>query len=141
MIRHAQEIKDFSEPIKKEIRNLRLEKRKCARASIHVPVAWVSLDSKDRSSGQTKGIVRNVSQTGLKIEAVKDVSSDRLRLAFVDLNQNVAKIYGKVVFSQKTASGTYKIGVQLQGNKADIIQFISRLVRFHYYTKNKKQID
>ena len=83
----------------------------------------------------------NVSQTGVRIDANYDVSSDRLKLAFVDFNKSIAEITGKVVFSQKTPSGTYDIRVQLQGNKPDIIQFVSRLVRFHHYTKKKKCID
>jgi hypothetical protein len=90
---------------------------------------------KDKPLGRYKGIVRNVSQTGLKIEAENDVSSDRLKLRFVDFNKSTAEITGKVAFSQRTPSGTYKIGVQLQGNRLDIIQFVSRLVRFHHYTK------
>jgi len=137
MIRHAHKINDFSEPTKKENKALHLEKRKCARVSIGVPVSCVSVDSKERPLDQNKGIVKNVSQAGLKIEAENDVSSDRLKLAFIDLNKCIAQIAGKVVFSHKTPSGTYKIGVQLQGNNPGIIQFVSKLVRFHYYTKKK----
>ena len=137
MIRHAHKINDFSEPTKKENKALHLEKRKCARVSIGVPISLVSVDSKDRPLDQNKGIVKNVSQTGLKIEAENNVSSEKLKLAFVDLNKRIAQITGKVVFSRETPSGTYKIGVQLQGHKPDIDRFVSKLVRFHHYTKKK----
>jgi hypothetical protein len=138
MIRHAFKVSDYSEPAREEKRALHLEKRKCARVSIGVTISCVSVDSKDRPLDQNKGIVKNVSQAGLKIEAEKDVSSDRLKLAFVDLNKRVAQITGKVVFSRETPSGTYRIGVQLQGHKPDIVQFVSKLVKLHHYTKNKK---
>jgi hypothetical protein len=140
MIRHAFKISDDADSTRKEKRSLHLEKRKCARVSIAVVVSCVSIDSKDRPLDQTNGIVKNVSQAGLKIEAEKDVSSDRLKLAFVDLNKRVAQITGKVVFSRKTSSGAYKIGVQLQGHKPDVVQFVSKLVRFHHYTKKKNAL-
>ena len=140
MIRHAFKISGYSESTRKENNALHLEKRKCARVSIGVPISCVSVDSESKPLDQNKGIIMNVSQTGVRIDANYDVSSDRLKLAFVDFNKSIAEITGKVVFSQKTASGTYDIRVQLQGNKPDIIQFVSRLVRFHHYTKKKKCI-
>jgi len=128
-------ISAVSEPTMKAKKPLRLEKRKRSRVSIRVPVSCVSVDSKDRPFGRNRGIVKNVSQTGLKLEAEKDVSSDRLKLAFMDFDKNTAEITGKVVFSRKTPSGTYQIGVQLQGNRLEIIRFVSNLVRLHHYTK------
>jgi len=139
MIRHALKINGASQSTTKVSKALHIEKRRCARVSVGVTVSCVSVESQDRLLDQNKGIVKNVSQAGLRIEAENDVRSDKLKLNFVDLNKSLAEITGKVVSSQKTPSGTYKIGVQLQGNKPDVIQFVSRLVRFHLYQKNKKK--
>jgi c-di-GMP-binding flagellar brake protein YcgR len=135
MIRHALKSIGFSDPIRKENKPLRLERRKYARVSIGVTVSCMSSDSKPWPLAQVKGIVKNVSQTGLKLEAEKEVGSNRLKLAFEDSNKNISEITGRVVFSTKTPSGTYNIGVQLEGLKPAIVQFVSRLVRFHHYTK------
>jgi hypothetical protein len=136
MIRHALKISASSEPAMKAKKPLHLEKRKRSRVSTRVPVSCVPVDSEGRPFGRNRGVVKNVSQTGLKLESEKDAGSDRLKLAFTDSDNNTAEITGKVVFSQKTTSGTYQIGVQLQGDRLDIIRFVSNLVRFHHYTKN-----
>jgi hypothetical protein len=135
MIAHAPKINGSSQTVVIENTKLHIEKRKCSRVSIRVPVSCASLDSKDRLLDHNKGIARNVSQAGLRIEAEKNACSDRLKLAFVDLNKNSVEITGRVVSSHKTAEGTYKIGVQLQGNKTDVIRFVSKLVKFYHYTK------
>ena len=135
MIHQAQKISPFPESASKENHALHPEKRRCARVPVCVPVSCTSFDSRQQSSSQNKGIVKDVSQTGLRIEAGSDLRSEKLKLAFVDANKAVVEIIGKVVFSQKTTAGMYKIGVQLQGNKPDIIQFVAKLVRFYHYTK------
>jgi hypothetical protein len=135
MIGHALKINGSSQTVAKDKTKLHIEKRRCSRVSIRVPISCASLDSTDRLMDHNKGIASNASQAGLKIEAEKNACSDRLKIAFVDLNKSRVEITGKVVSSQKTAAGTYKIGVQLQGNKPDIVRFVSKLVKFYHYTK------
>lgn len=137
MNRRAMRIVSFSESAIRKAKPLHIEKRRCARVAVGFPISCVSLDSKGKPCDQNKGIVRNVSQKGLKIEAQSDVRSDQLKLTISAFDKNIAEITGKVVFSQKTPSGTFKIGVEFEGNKPDVIRFVSRLVRFHHYTKSK----
>ena len=115
-----------------------IEKRKNARISIYVPISCESLDSESKPLDHNMGIIRDISQSGVGIETNSDVSSCRLLLAFVDLNNNIAEIAGKVVFSKQTSCRTFKIGVELQGNQLDIMEFIKKLVRV-YNNKKKKR--
>lgn len=115
-----------------------IEKRKNTRISIYVPISCESLDSESKPLDHNMGIIRDVSQTGVGLETNIDVSSDSLLLAFVDLNNSIAEIAGKVVFSNQTSCGTFKIGVQLQGSQLDIMEFIKKLVRV-YNNKKKKR--
>ena len=114
-----------------------IEKRKNARIAIYVPISCESIDSESKPLDHNMGIIKDVSQTGVGIETNTDVSSDRLMLAFVDLNNNITEIAGKVVFSKPTSCRTFKVGVQLQGKQSDIIEFIKKLVRYHNNTKKK----
>ena len=141
MIRRLLKISGHSEPAKKESKRLHLEKRRCARVPIGLPISCVSVHSDSRPLDRNKGIIKNVSQTGVRIEAENDVRSDRLKLTLAASDQKIAEINGKVVFSRKTPSGNYRIGVHFQGNKPDIIRFVSRLVRYHHYAKNMKCLD
>ena len=135
MIAHSLKINGSSQTVVKEKTKLHIEKRKCPRVVINITISCASIDAKDRFLDQNKGIVKDVSQAGLRIEAEKNACSDRLKLAFVDLNKGLVEIIGKVVSSQKTPAGTYRIGVQLYGPKPDAIRFISKLVKLFHYTK------
>lgn len=138
MIGHALKIQRSSQAVAKETPKLHIEKRHGSRVSIKVPVSCASLDPQNRLLDHNKGVARNVSRAGLKIEAQGNARSDRLKLAFVDLNKGLVEITGKVVSSQKTAAGTYRLGIQLQGAKPDIVRFVSKLVKFYHYTKKRQ---
>lgn len=141
MGRYVLKIETYSEVAAEETNTDNIEKRKHARVPICVPISCVSIDSESMSLDQNMGIIKDVSQTGVGIDANNDVSSDRLMLTFVDLNKNISEITGKVVFSKKNTSGTYKIGLQLLGKQLEVIKFIKKLVTFHHYTKKIKCID
>jgi len=101
MIGHALKINDSLQTVVKENTKSRIEKRKCSRVSIRVPISCASFDSQARLLDHNKGIVRNVSQAGLRIEAENNAHSGRLKLAFADLNKSRVEITGKVVSSHK----------------------------------------
>ena len=141
MGRHVLKIESYSEATATDPDTDNIEKRKHARIPICVPISCVSIDSESMPLDQNMGIIKDVSQTGVRIEANNDVCSDRLILTFVDLDKNIAEVIGKVVFSTKTISGTYIIGVLLQEKNLEIIEFVKKLVLFHHYTKKTKCID
>ena len=101
-------------------------------------VSCASADAMGRLLDRNMGIIKNVSQAGLRLETENKPCSERLKLAFVDLNKGIVAIFGKVVSSQNTPAGNYKIGVQIEGNKTEILHFISRLVKFYHYTKRMR---
>lgn len=135
MGRYILKIDTYSESTGKEIKAACIEKRKGARMPICVPISCVSVAPDGKPLDHNMGIIKDVSRTGIGIEANMDVSSDRLLLTFVDLNNNITEIEGKVVFSKQNPWGTFKIGVLLHGSQSDIIEYVKKLVRFHHYTK------
>ena len=141
MGRYVLKIETYSEATATDPDTDNIEKQKHARIPICVPISCVSIDSESMPLDQNMGIIKDVSQTGVRIEANNDVCSDRLILTFVDLDKNIAEVTGKVVFSQKATSGTYIIGVLLQEKHLEIIEFVKKLVLFHHYTKKTKCID
>lgn len=141
MGRYILKIDTYSESTEETIEADCIEKRKSARIPICVPISCVSVDLDSKPLDHNMGIVKDVSQTGIGIEANKDVCSDRLILTFVDLNNKISEIAGRVVFSRKNSSGIFKIGVQLEGKQLDIIEYVKKLVKFHHYTKQTKCID
>ena len=141
MGRYILKIDTYSESTEREIKADCIEKRKRARIPICVPISCVSVGPDSKPLDYNMGIIRDVSQTGVGIEANMDVSSDRLILTFVDMNNYIVEIAGKVVFSKPISTGIFKIGVKLEGNQLDVLAFVRKLVKFHHYIKKTKCID
>jgi len=137
MGRYIIKINTCSESSRKEINAACIEKRKNTRIPVCVPISCVSVDPNSKPLDYNMGIIRDISQAGVGIEASKDVSSDRLILTFVDLDHKIVEIEGKVVFSKQNSSGTFQIGVLLQGSRLDIIEYVKKLVRFYHHTRKQ----
>lgn len=111
------------------------EKRKHARIPVSVPVSCASTDRDGAQLNFNMGIVKDVSQSGMALEVIGEVRSDRMLLAFVDVDNNTMEIKGRVMHSRATASGAIRVGVVLLGTPAENIDFVKHLVRLHHYTK------
>jgi hypothetical protein len=137
MGRYVLKIETYSETVTAVPDTDKIDKRKHSRVPICVPISCVSIDTEGMPLDQNMGIITDVSQTGVGIEAHNDVRSDRLTLTFVDLDKNIAEVEGKVVFSRRAASNMYKIGLLLHGDQSEILGFVKKLIRFHHYTKKQ----
>jgi len=54
---------------------------------------------------------------------------------FFDYNSQYIATKGKVVYSNKDASGKFKTGIQLQGTKEENLQFVKKLLKTYHYQK------
>jgi hypothetical protein len=86
---------------------------------------------------QNKGLLKDVSQGGAAIEAEANALSDRIALVLTDISNEVFGILGKVVYSKKTASGTYHLGVSFDADHKENVEFVSNAVRLYHYTKKQ----
>ena len=114
---------------------LSLEKRKHIRIPVSVPVSCVSIDEEGRPLNFNMGVVKDISQSGLALEVYCELESDSVLLSFVDVTGKTLELRGKSVYSNRTDSGTIKVGVFLLGKPPENIDFVKELVRFHHYTK------
>jgi hypothetical protein len=116
------------------------ERRKYPRVQIFDPISYLSLDSDDKTIHQNVAVVRDVSQTGIQMEAFVEVKSKKLSLMFFDVHKNQIEVRGKVVYCRKNESGQFSIGINLIGNEAENIRFVKALVRSYHYQKEKSRL-
>jgi hypothetical protein len=120
----------------------KIERRKYPRVHIQDLISYTSVDPKGNLTGQYAGITKNISQHGIKIESTSDIDSKYVVLTFIDLEQKLNEIMGKVVYSNKNASGNFDIGIYLQGELQENIEFAKKLVRhYHHKKKNPQLVD
>ena len=115
------------------------ERRKHPRVQIFDPISYLSLDS-GSDKLQNVAVVRDVSQTGIQIEAFVEIKSKKLSLMFFDMNRNQIEVKGKVVYCRKNESGQFSVGINLIGNEAENIRFVKALVRSYHYQKEKSHL-
>lgn len=116
------------------------ERRKYPRVQIFDPISYLSLDSDGGMLQQNVAVVRNVSQTGIQIEAFLEIRSKKLSLMFFDLDKNQIEVKGKVVYCKRNESGQFSIGVHFIGNEAENLRFVKVLVKSYHYQKEKSHL-
>ena len=115
------------------------ERRKYPRVRIFDPISYLSLDAGSERL-QNVAVVRDVSQTGIQMEAFVEVKSKTLSLMFFDMHKNQIEVEGKVIYCRKNQSGQYSIGIQLTGNEAENLRFVRALVKSYHYQKEKSHL-
>ena len=115
------------------------ERRKYPRVQLFDPISYLSLDSGSERL-QNVAVVRDVSQTGIQMEAFLEVKSKKLSLMFFDMHKNQIEVKGKVVYCRKNESGQFSIGIQFIGNEAENLRFVKALVKSYHYQKEKSRL-
>ena len=116
------------------------ERRKHPRVQIFDPISYLSLDSDSETIHQNVAVVRDVSQTGIQMEAFLEVKSKKLSLMFFDMHKNQIEVKGKVVYCRRNKSGQFSIGIQFIGNEAENLRFVKALVKSYHYQKEKSHL-
>ena len=116
------------------------DRRKYPRVQIFDPISYLTLDSDGKTVHQNVAVVRNVSQTGIQIEAFLEVKSEKLSLMFFDMHKNQIEVKGKVIYCSKNESGQFSIGIHLVGNEAENLRFVKALVKSYHYQKDKSRL-
>ena len=117
------------------------ERRKSPRVQVFDPIDYLSVDIDGKLSHHNVGVVRNVSQTGIRLETFQAISADKIVLMLFDLNKNQIEVRGDVIYCVKNDSGLYNVGINLAGNSRENKQFIKALVKSYHYQKKKSRLD
>lgn len=116
------------------------ERRKYPRVQIFDPISYLSLDTDGKTIHQNVAVVRDVSQSGIKIEAFLEIKAKTLSLMFFDMHKNRIQVKGRVVYCRKNESDQYNIGIQLIGDEAENLRFVKALVKSYHYQKEKSRL-
>jgi len=111
------------------------DRRRYPRVRIYDPVSYMELDTNDLSIREYPGIALNISQSGICIETFTEIPSKFIRLAFVDLADNLVEIKGRIVFGRRKNDGKFEFGVRLQGSHNENIRFARSMVKAFHYQK------
>jgi c-di-GMP-binding flagellar brake protein YcgR len=106
----------------------KLDRRKFPRIKVCNPVAYDCMDKNGVLVDQNMGIALDISQNGILLETAHMIQQKNIYLVFVDLEENMTRIIGRVVFSVKNKDGNYKSGINFQGDADENIAFATKLI-------------
>jgi hypothetical protein len=95
---------------------------------ISVPVSCTAIDAEGTFLNLRMSVVKSVSQSGITLEAYREIDSDQVLLSFVDVIERPLEIKCKVVSCTKIESGAFKVGISFQGSRPENIEFAKHLV-------------
>ena len=105
------------------------------RVKINKGLSYNGLDVHSRVVDRYMGVALNISQNGIQLETDLMITTELILLMFFDYNSQYIATKGKVVYSNKDASGKFKTGIQLQGTKEENLQFVKKLLKTYHYQK------
>lgn len=114
----------------------KIDRRKFPRIKICNPISYDSVDQNGILLDQNMGVARDISQNGILLETAQVIQSKYIYLIFVDLENNLIRIPGRVVFSVKNKSGNFKNGINFHGEHEENIAFAKKLVQAYHYQKS-----
>ena len=106
----------------------KLDSRKFPRIKVCNPIAFDCMDKNGILVDQNMGIALDISQNGILLETAQMLRQKNIYLVFVDLQENMTRIIGRVVFSVKNKDGNYKSGINFQGDADENIAFATKLI-------------
>lgn len=99
-----------------------------------------SFDETGNLASQGLGKALDISKGGILLETPYPIESKLLSLMAVDLKDNLLEIKGRLIHSKKTSTGMYLSGIAFFGSDEQVADFVTKLVKEHYYRKNNLYI-
>ncbi len=113
----------------------KVDRRKFPRVKIFNPIFYDCVDKDGNLLDQSMGIALDISQNGILLETAHILESKNIYLLFVDLENELIRITGRVIFSVKKKDGKFKAGINFQGAHEENIQFAKKIVQAYHYQK------
>jgi hypothetical protein len=86
--------------------------------------------------GQNMGMVLNVSQNGVLLEASDPVESEYVMLMATDFYNKLIEIKGTVEYCRKDKSDKFKAGISLHRTHEENVRFVKKISKAHRYRKH-----
>ena len=111
-------------------------RRKYPRVDVFSLISYICIDKNGNPLNQNMGVVLNVSQNGILLEASCLVGSKYMMLMAADFNNKLIEIKGKIEYCRKDKSDKFKAGISLQGTHEENVRFVTKLLKAHRYRKH-----
>jgi len=100
-------------------------------------ISYACLDAQGTMIKQGMGKALDISQNGLMLESSCPIESEYISLVSADPDDRLVGIGGKVAYTRRSRTGTYKIGIRFTGSQEENVQFAASLIKTFHYRRKK----
>ena len=105
-----------------------VDPRKYRRVKTQNLISYFSFDQANNLTSQGLGIAMDISKGGILLETPCPVKPGEIVLSATDRDNNIMELRGKLIHSNRSASGTYLSGIEFVSVDGRVIDFITRLI-------------
>lgn len=117
------------------------DRRKYERVEASNPISYESINKDGEIVLSSMGRTLNVCRTGIMLEITHLIKAEYVSLSTVDLEDNLIKIKGQLIYCRRTDSGLYQAGIRFIATDVEQAEFAVQLIRLHYSRKDNMIVN
>jgi hypothetical protein len=112
------------------------DRRKHVRVETSNLISYESIDKDGEIIFNSMGKALNVSRSGILLETAHLIEAEYVSLRTVDLDNNLIKIKGQLIYCRKTDSGLYQTGIRFAVSEKETAKFAVKLIKLYHQRKH-----
>ena len=112
------------------------DRRKHVRVETSNLISYESIDKDGEIVFNSMGKALNVSRSGILLETAHLIEAEYVSLRTVDLDNNMIKLKGQLIYCRKTDSGLYQDGIRFAGSEQETAKFAVKLIKLYHHRKH-----
>ena len=117
------------------------DRRKYVRVETNNLISYESIDKDDEILFNSMGRAVNVSRSGMLLETARFIEAEYVSISTVDLNNNLIKLKGQLIYCRKTDSGLYHSGIRFVGSEHETAKFAVKLIQLYSFRKHNMRVQ
>lgn len=117
------------------------DRRKYERVKVSNPISYESIDKDGEIVFKNMGRALNVSRSGIMLEIAHLIKAEYASLSTVDLEGNLIKIKGQLIYCRRIDSGLYQAGIRFIASEDEKARFAVQLIRLHHAQKDNMFVN
>ena len=118
-----------------------VNQRQYARVETCNLISYACIDAQGATIKRGMGKALDISQNGLMLESSCPIESEFISLLSADPDDRLVNIVGKVAYTRRGRSGSYKIGIRFTGSHEENVKFATSMIKTFHYRRKKLAAD
>ena len=113
-----------------------IERRKHERVKTSNLISYESIEKDGETVFNSMGKALNVSRSGIMLEIAHFIKAEYVSLTTFDLEDNLIKLKGQLIYCKKTDSGLFQAGIRFTASEEEKAEFVVQLIRLYHFQKH-----